>query len=72
MIVLPLFWDQHDNAQRIDETGFGRRLDTYGFGDEQISDAIVRAARRRGSSRSDSGGSPPRSRRTPAQTERPT
>jgi len=29
MIVLPLFWDQYDNAQRVDELGFGRRLDTY-------------------------------------------
>ena len=29
LIALPLFWDQHDNAQRIDETGFGVRLDTY-------------------------------------------
>jgi MGT family glycosyltransferase len=29
MVLLPLFWDQYDNAQRIDETGFGRRLDTY-------------------------------------------
>jgi UDP:flavonoid glycosyltransferase YjiC (YdhE family) len=27
MIVHPLFWDQHDNAQRMDETGFGIRAD---------------------------------------------
>jgi MGT family glycosyltransferase len=40
MIVLPLFWDQVDNAQRVDETGFGRRLSTYGFRDEELSDAI--------------------------------
>jgi UDP:flavonoid glycosyltransferase YjiC (YdhE family) len=38
--VLPLFWDQVDNAQRVDETGFGRRLSTYGFRDEELSDAI--------------------------------
>ena len=31
MVVLPLFWDQVDNAQRVDETGFGVRLSTYGF-----------------------------------------
>jgi UDP:flavonoid glycosyltransferase YjiC (YdhE family) len=30
MIVLPLFWDQYDNAQRVDELGHGKRLDTYG------------------------------------------
>ena len=29
MVVLPLFWDQYDNAQRVDETGFGIRLPTY-------------------------------------------
>jgi MGT family glycosyltransferase len=40
MIALPLFWDQHDNAQRIDETGFGVRLPTYAFTDEQLSGAI--------------------------------
>jgi UDP:flavonoid glycosyltransferase YjiC (YdhE family) len=42
MIVLPLFWDQVDNAQRVDETGFGRRLSTYGFDDDELIDAIDR------------------------------
>ncbi len=42
MIALPLFWDQHDNAQRIDETGIGVRLDTYTFTDEEMSVAIDR------------------------------
>ncbi len=40
MIVLPLFWDQVDNAQRVDETGFGRRLATYDFRDEELPQAI--------------------------------
>jgi UDP:flavonoid glycosyltransferase YjiC (YdhE family) len=40
MVVLPLFWDQVDNAQRIKETGFGRRLATYDFRDEELTDAI--------------------------------
>ena len=40
MIVLPLFWDQVDNAQRIDELGFGVRLPAYDFRDEELTDAI--------------------------------
>ena len=40
MVVLPLFWDQVDNAQRVDETGFGVRLPTYDFEDEQLTDAV--------------------------------
>ncbi len=40
MIVLPLFWDQYDNAQRVDELGFGRRLSTYGFADAELREAV--------------------------------
>jgi MGT family glycosyltransferase len=42
MVVLPIFWDQHDNAQRIDETGFGARLDTYRHSGEELTTAIDR------------------------------
>lgn len=42
MVVLPLFWDQYDNAQRAHETGFGVRLDTYRFDDDQLHGAIDR------------------------------
>jgi MGT family glycosyltransferase len=42
MIVLPLFWDQHDNAQRVQETGFGVRLDSYRFRDEELLGGIDR------------------------------
>jgi UDP:flavonoid glycosyltransferase YjiC (YdhE family) len=41
MIALPLFWDQYDNAQRLDETDFGVRLDPYRFSEEEMSGAIA-------------------------------
>jgi MGT family glycosyltransferase len=40
MVLLPLFWDQYDNAQRIDETGFGRRLGTYSHESAELLAAI--------------------------------
>jgi UDP:flavonoid glycosyltransferase YjiC (YdhE family) len=40
MVVLPLFWDQVDNAQRVHETGFGRRLATYDFEDGELTGAV--------------------------------
>jgi UDP:flavonoid glycosyltransferase YjiC (YdhE family) len=42
MIVLPLFWDQYDNAQRMDELGLGIRLGTYTFTDTQMHSALDR------------------------------
>ncbi|MEX0992221.1 MAG: nucleotide disphospho-sugar-binding domain-containing protein [Actinomycetota bacterium] len=42
MMVLPLFWDQHDNAQRVHETGYGVRLSTYGFSEMEFFTALDR------------------------------
>jgi MGT family glycosyltransferase len=42
MVVLPLFWDQYDNAQRVHETGFGVRLDTYGHAPGDLLGAVDR------------------------------
>jgi MGT family glycosyltransferase len=42
MIALPLFWDQYDNAQRVDELGLGVRLDTYRFTDAEMHTALDR------------------------------
>jgi UDP:flavonoid glycosyltransferase YjiC (YdhE family) len=42
MIALPLFWDQYDNAQRVAETGYGIRLTTYEFEDDELLGAIDR------------------------------
>jgi MGT family glycosyltransferase len=40
MVLLPLFWDQYDNAQRVHETGFGIRLSTYGHAPEELTGAL--------------------------------
>jgi UDP:flavonoid glycosyltransferase YjiC (YdhE family) len=40
MVVLPLFWDQHDNAQRVQECRLGVRLDTYRHQPEQLGNAV--------------------------------
>jgi MGT family glycosyltransferase len=45
MVLLPLFWDQYDNAQRMDELGLGVRLDTYRFADDELTGAIDGLAR---------------------------
>jgi MGT family glycosyltransferase len=42
MVVLPLFWDQMDNAQRIAESGLGLRLPPYTFAPEDLLGGIDR------------------------------
>ena len=42
MVVLPLFWDQVDNAQRLAETGFGARLAAYEADEAELTGAIDR------------------------------
>jgi UDP:flavonoid glycosyltransferase YjiC (YdhE family) len=42
MVLLPLFWDQYDNAQRMDELGLGVRLPTFEFEDAELGNAIER------------------------------
>jgi UDP:flavonoid glycosyltransferase YjiC (YdhE family) len=42
MVLLPLFWDQYDNAQRMHELGFGVRLSTYAFTDDELHGAVER------------------------------
>jgi MGT family glycosyltransferase len=42
MIVLPIFWDQHDNAQRVNETSHGVHLPTYSFEEKELVGAVDR------------------------------
>lgn len=39
-IVCPVFSDQYDNAQRIEECGLGKRVDPFNCDDEQLLGAI--------------------------------
>ena len=41
-VALPLFWDQYDNAQRVDELGLGVRLPSYEFEPDDLTGAIGR------------------------------
>ena len=41
MVLLPLFWDQYDNAQRMSEVGFGVRLPTYTFSEAEMTAALA-------------------------------
>lgn len=42
MIVMPLFADQYDNAQRVTEKKFDARLETYAFTDDEMISTIDR------------------------------
>jgi UDP:flavonoid glycosyltransferase YjiC (YdhE family) len=42
MVVLPVFWDQYDNAQRVDELGYGVRLETNSFEEAELTNSIDR------------------------------
>ncbi|KAI2810601.1 hypothetical protein BLOT_001764 [Blomia tropicalis] len=39
-IVLPIFYDQPDNAQRVQDKRFGIRIDTYRFEEDDLLNAI--------------------------------
>ena len=40
MVVMPLFFDQYDNAQRLEEKLFGAQVNPYNFEDEELIDSI--------------------------------
>ena len=42
MVVLPLFWDQYDNAQRMEDLGLGIRLAPYEVEGDELRGAIDR------------------------------
>jgi UDP:flavonoid glycosyltransferase YjiC (YdhE family) len=40
MIVMPIFWDQLDNAERVREFGFGIRLNPYHCSRQELLEAV--------------------------------
>ncbi|XP_054161697.1 NDP-glycosyltransferase YjiC-like [Oppia nitens] len=40
MIVVPLFYDQYDNAQRVEDKGYGIRLNPYECSEQQLLQSI--------------------------------
>jgi MGT family glycosyltransferase len=39
-IIMPFCWDGHDNAQRIQDTGYGLKLPRYAWQDEDLVQAL--------------------------------
>jgi len=39
-IIMPYCWDGHDNASRIQDTGYGRKLARYDWREEELGEAI--------------------------------
>ena len=39
-IIMPYCWDGHDNAARIQDTGYGRKLARYDWSEEELAEAI--------------------------------
>jgi len=40
VIIMPIFFEQLDNAQRVQEKGYGIRIEPYNFEDSHLVDAI--------------------------------
>jgi MGT family glycosyltransferase len=40
-IIMPYCWDGHDNASRIEDTGYGVKLPRYDWSEHNLSEAII-------------------------------